>query len=1370
MSSGVDAAGDVQPAPARGDDEPATSERVSDGSERHQSEGDDWEWSGHSHGASWWDSGNQWGSWSWNRPWHGGGQERRASWATSRDDYSTEASMRYGDSWNHSDDGHRHGGDRGAHGRDLRPDRADLEGVWQDPWADGRERGLGLRDPPGADRPWEATATGSANPVWSGWRHFAPTGSNYYGDVSEGTSQKNANPRPSEKLSVPVFNGGDEEDVGTSARSYLRQVEAWRRLTYLPPNQQGLVLYRHLAGKAWVAAEELNVDALSRDDGVHYLMSWLRNRYLDLEVTRIGKALSEMFRRLRRKHGQSIRDYNAEYDRLHARLKEVGCMLPEECAAWLYVDRLQLEEGAELNLLASVGNVYSLNKLQKAAIIQDRGLRKPWESGNGKGGRKPFTAHVTDSGDHDEDGDFAEEPYDGDEAMPEEVAVAYMTYQSAKNKYKEYAKARGYKGENHDSGGNGQKGNDAAPSAAKTRDEKLRQIKARSFCSGCGRKGHWHKDEECPNNAGNRDNAVGKGANSPREVCVTMPAVLGITDTACARTVAGTQWLQDYMDRIGDDGAQPELSKECEAYKFGTGRIHYSSFSVVLSFSLGDKVVQLRASIIPGDIPLLLSKTVLGKMGMIDDVSLGCADFTQVGLKGYKLMSTASGHPAIPIVPAKPAGGVKSVLSIEDLSLEPREQYTVHAVAYTGLSTQSLYNLYYEKKLRPDVKVMLSQTQLCRESFFAWWGQCEVVEHYFYGAKGDAHVYSRRSQARYHMSLVYAAAVGWKDCFEQKDPALRTWSPEEIKSVIMEFREARKDTDATEKMKKISQLTLDELKEKAKELNVEHPSRITKGNLLRLVRDSLNTPDNELMKIGKHRGLEFREIPWQYGQWASNEVVGPEQEKMKDRSYVKESLDETSRRPMPRTGNFDLVGNGVPHSLGDLLMAGATSADTVEDRLPGHYPDADRTGDGIYDQHQAQDPRHQGRGDGRRDRREHGGRDPEVGAPVGPLEGQGEDPWAGVVNEEWTGQKAGRDCCGNDFDPDQVITDGDLQRALRAQHSVLGVNPEPNVGDRRDLPPGERLAKAAYDKGDFTYKTLKAVLEAADLRPRRNDRGEAFADNNDHKKHSYFTFGLFTHGGVQGVTKLTVDRSHLCRYLNSFGASKIDSGQTWSSISIGKNIEAGVHRDYNNLKGTANHTCSFGQDGGGQVWLEDKRVSEEDAKKTDYVWRRGAGGAWLPGRLKNTFETVLTFDPHHNHATCPWEGEWWSMTFHTTRGILKANRECCNVLKRVGFPLPNLRGVQATPTSRRPKKSTRAAIGNVAGKLSAMMTTLLVAAGSYMSDYLPAVQQDPVVMFEIGGIDATYEAAEMNKAVIEPMTWDDYGNHERRKDAYHFVV
>ena len=103
-----------------------------------------------------------------------------------------------------------------------------------------------------------------------------------------------------------------------------------------------------------------------------------------------------------------IREYNAEYDRLHARLREVGCSLPEDCAAWLYVDRLQLEESAELNLLASVGNSYSLHKLQKAAVIQDRGLRKPWEGSGGRG-KKTHTAHFTGHDEGDTSGSDARE-------------------------------------------------------------------------------------------------------------------------------------------------------------------------------------------------------------------------------------------------------------------------------------------------------------------------------------------------------------------------------------------------------------------------------------------------------------------------------------------------------------------------------------------------------------------------------------------------------------------------------------------------------------------------------------------------------------------------------------------------------------------------------------------------------------------------------------------------------------------------------------------------------------------------------------------------------------------------------------------------
>ena len=261
MSSGVQTAGEQLPA-ASGDAEPATSEReVSEGGERHSNEGD-WDWSDWSHGGSWWDAATGWDDWSWHRTRYADEQGRRTSWATTWDGCSTDASARHGESRNHDgEDFYVYSGRGGSGGRGLLREPGDYEGVWQDPWADGRARGFGWHDPPEVHRAPEWTGTGHyTSPVWSGWRHFGSGHGGHEANYGESTAAKGGNPRPSEKLSVPVFNGGDDEDVGTSARSYLRQVEARRRLTYLPPGQQGLVLYRHLTGKAWVAAEELNVD------------------------------------------------------------------------------------------------------------------------------------------------------------------------------------------------------------------------------------------------------------------------------------------------------------------------------------------------------------------------------------------------------------------------------------------------------------------------------------------------------------------------------------------------------------------------------------------------------------------------------------------------------------------------------------------------------------------------------------------------------------------------------------------------------------------------------------------------------------------------------------------------------------------------------------------------------------------------------------------------------------------------------------------------------------------------------------------------------------------------------------------------------
>ncbi|CAE7529466.1 GIP, partial [Symbiodinium pilosum] len=83
----------------------------------------------------------------------------------------------------------------------------------------------------------------------------------------------------------------------------------------------------------------------------------------------------------------------------------------------------------------------------------------------------------------------------------------------------------------------------------------------------------------------------------------------------------------------------------------------------------------------------------------------------------------------------------------------------------------------------------------------------------------------------------------------------RTWAVEELKAVIMEHRESLKE------------------KAKATDLGIDFPTGTTKGNLMRLIRDSINTPDQELMKIGKFRGFQFVEIPESYCEWAVRELT-----------------------------------------------------------------------------------------------------------------------------------------------------------------------------------------------------------------------------------------------------------------------------------------------------------------------------------------------------------------------------------------------------------------------------------------------------------------------------------------------------------------
>ena len=374
---------------------------------------------------------------------------------------------------------------------------------------------------------------------------------------------------------------------------------------------------------------------------------------------------------------QSVREYLSEFDRAHARLNEVGCSLPDVAAAWVFVDRMGLDEQAELNLLASVGNVYDLQQLQKAAIVHDRSLRKPWEGPKPEHSprrewvpRRNQTAHITEH-DPEDEAFFDQGAGESDDVVPEEVAAEYyesfMTHESAKQRYKETLKLRG----------------SDPDSLRRLSEERLQAAKARSYCAGCRRRGHWHKDACCPLNKSAANAGIPKDANTtaappssmkpgsyhaakpeqakPHVVHVTWDIqdqtssdLLAITDTACSRSVAGIHWINSYVAQAKQLGFGVDFVHIQEAFRFGASRVFEARHAAVLYFALGKKVIGIKVAVVYGEVPLLISRPALGSMGMIMDVAKNVATFRTLGVTDLPLQMTATGTSCFSCVSCRP--------------------------------------------------------------------------------------------------------------------------------------------------------------------------------------------------------------------------------------------------------------------------------------------------------------------------------------------------------------------------------------------------------------------------------------------------------------------------------------------------------------------------------------------------------------------------------------------------------------------------------------------------------------------------------------------------------------------------------------------
>ena len=580
------------------------------------------------------------------------------------------------------------------------------------------------------------------------------------------------NKPPTEKITVPEFSGdgGNDQEVGKSARSYVRKVQVWLRCTRLPPNQRALALYSSLSERAWVYAEELDMDILGSEVGVDYFLEWIQTRFMEVEVSKISQLMGDLFRRCKKRSEQSVREFNVEFERLVLRLHEVRCELPPLVKAWLYVDKLKLNESEELALLASCNNEYDCRKLQQAALIQDRALRHGFGGGHhgsnhdntqARGWKKwkqsvHMTNDVIDEGTSCED--EPNEDYTGGELVDETVAQehhsAYMAYQGAKARYKEALKGRGVDAE----------------SMKKRAEERLKLAKERSYCSACKRRGHWHKDDVCPLRKGSA--AATTSGKGEQEAHATTHSVLesrtvhecfmglgvggkpyeepggmmAIVDTACTKSVAGYPWFEKFYQMADALELDYEVVDEKDDFRFGASKVVTSEFAVKGWFAIQGQWFRVKIAIVPCAVPLLFSRPVLAKLGMKYDLAAGSVSLSALGVVGLKTHTSETGHPALlisqfpeqaPPLPEEDEGEevwvpasevyMSASRSSEQPSKDSKSQ-TSFLIPPSHSSSVILEKdfLFYPKKIPAEVHNMLAVDEiLSGVAFFTWWSTAQ---------------------------------------------------------------------------------------------------------------------------------------------------------------------------------------------------------------------------------------------------------------------------------------------------------------------------------------------------------------------------------------------------------------------------------------------------------------------------------------------------------------------------------------------------------------------------------------------------------------------------------------------------------------------
>ncbi|CAE7459070.1 GIP, partial [Symbiodinium sp. CCMP2592] len=210
-----------------------------------------------------------------------------------------------------------------------------------------------------------------------------------------------------------------------------------------------------------------------------------------------------------------------------------------------------------------------------------------------------------------------------------------------------------------------------------------------------------------------------------------------------------------------------------------------------------------------------------------------------------------------------------------------------------------------------------------------------------------------------------------------------------------------------------------------------------------------------------------------------------------------------------------------------------------------------------------------------------------------------------------------------------------------------------------------RALKLKGDDLDEYIKTRSSIL----LSDWDQEQATRFVE--ELAEHSFFEehkFGVFRHGGSVGWLRGLGEYPELTKLLSKLILHD-NPEATFTAIQVARNMDKGMHRDFNNDERAVNYVYPVRVPRhGGDLWVE---LCKGDEVKGEIMERVDDRGKRLYGQLYKMRHGVTTvFSPRRTHEVLPWEGIRTVVIAYTPQCLGKLNQQMVNELEAHGFSVP----------------------------------------------------------------------------------------------------